>query len=211
MTVVCISRDVGAEGETVGRLVAERLGLRYLDEEVITRAAERGGVDEAQLADVEQRKRGIMRILEFLGDAGALTGVQSPEPPSLRTAREESHRAMIRGVVEEIADEGNAVICAHAASMAVAGRDGMLRVLVTASPEVRLDRLTESEGSREKAAKVIKDGEAGRAAYFKRFYSVDQELPTHYDLVVNTDLLRPEQAAEIIVHAAGVVDAASAK
>ena len=30
--VVCISREIGAEGETVGRLVAERLGLQYVDE-----------------------------------------------------------------------------------------------------------------------------------------------------------------------------------
>ncbi|MBA3366230.1 MAG: cytidylate kinase family protein, partial [Actinobacteria bacterium] len=37
--VVCISRELGAGGEQIGRLVAERLGLQYVDEEVIARAA----------------------------------------------------------------------------------------------------------------------------------------------------------------------------
>ena len=36
----------------------------------------------------------------------------------------------------------------------------------------------------------------------KRFYELDQELPTHYDLIVNTDALRPEQAVGLIVAAA---------
>ena len=69
--VVCISRETGAEGEAVGRAVAERLGLQYVDEEVIARAAERGGVDEDQLADAEQRKSRIRRVLELLTDAGS--------------------------------------------------------------------------------------------------------------------------------------------
>ena len=68
--VVCISRETGADGEAVGRAVAERLGLQYVDEEVIARAAERGGVDEEQLADAEQRKSRIRRVIELLTDAG---------------------------------------------------------------------------------------------------------------------------------------------
>jgi integrase len=43
--VICISRADGAGGEDVGREVASRLGFRYIDEEVIDRAAERGGID----------------------------------------------------------------------------------------------------------------------------------------------------------------------
>jgi len=46
----------------------------------------------------------------------------------------------------------NAVIVAHAASMALSGREGMLRVLITASPEVRIQRLTATEGRHERAA-----------------------------------------------------------
>jgi hypothetical protein len=204
LDVVCISRDLGAEGEAVGRLVADRLGLRYVDEEVITRAAERGGVAEDELADAEQRKSRIRRVVEMLADTGTVTATPGVEPSSVRAAREDSHRGLIRDVVEEVAEEGNAVIVAHAASMALAGRDRVLRVLVTASPEVRARRLADSEGGEKQAEKVVRESDAARANYFKRFYSIDDERPTHYDLVVNTDALAPEQAAEIIAHAAGV-------
>jgi cytidylate kinase len=53
------------------------------------------------------------------------------------------------------------------------------------------------------AAKSIKESDAARADYLRRFYNVSAELPTHYDLVINTDVLGIEQAAELIAHAAG--------
>jgi cytidylate kinase len=51
------------------------------------------------------------------------------------------------------------------------------------------------------AERVVKDEDAGRAAYLKRFYGVDQELPTHFDLVVNTDVLTAADAANVIIAA----------
>jgi cytidylate kinase len=198
--VVCISREIGAEGEAVGRAVAERLGLQYVDEEVITRAAERGGVDEGQLADTEQRKSRIRRVMELLTDAGTAAGAPGAEPASIRAEREEHQRGLIRAVIDEIASEGNAVIVAHAASMALAGTEGILRVLVTASPERRVARLVETEDvANADAARLVLESDQARAAYVRAFYGVEQELPTHYDLVVNTDVLGAEHAAEILV------------
>jgi cytidylate kinase len=104
----------------------------------------------------------------------------------------------------QTAERGSVVIVAHAASHALAGRDDVLRVLVTAPPSVRARRLAETSGvDPGAAAKKIKESDAARADYLKRFYGVDHELPTHYDLVVNTDRLTGDQAAEILTRAAG--------
>ena len=48
----------------------------------------------------------------------------------------------------------------------------------------------------------MKDSDAGRRDYLKRFYDVGEELPPTYDLVVNTDALSVELAAELVVRAA---------
>ena len=200
--VVCISRETGAEGEAVGRLVSEKLGLQYVDEEVIARAAERGGIEADAVSDVEQPKSRIRRVIDLLTDAGTVAGVPGVEPVSVRAEREDSYRGLIRGVIEEIAAAGNAVIVAHAASMALAGTKGILRVLVTASVEERVKRLVDGEGGNVDAARLVRESDAARAEYFRRFYEIEQELPAHYDLVLNTDVLSPEQAAEIVVFAA---------
>ncbi len=111
-------------------------------------------------------------------------------------------RALIRETIEQSAGRGGAVIVAHGASYAVPPGPEALRVLVTASLETRATRVRSTEGLDEaRAVRAVKDSDAGRRDYLRRFYDVDEELPTHYDLVVNTDVLSIEQAAELLSHA----------
>ena len=203
-TAVCISHAAGAGGEEVGRLVAERLGFLYVDEEIVARAAARGGVQAAEVASEERRKSLAARVLEAIAQGGDAWAMGGSVP--LGTGDELSSddiRVLIRETIEQTAARGNAVIVAHAASHAVRPGPTVLRVLVTASPETRAKRVADAEGlNQARAGRAVKDSDAGRADYLKRFYDVGEELPTHYDLVFNTDTLSVEQAAELVSRAA---------
>jgi len=196
--VVCISHSTGAEGEAVARSVAEQLDYRYVDDEVIEQAGEWAELAPAFVGDVERRKPLIRRMLGQVGDS-----TSAPVALSQREGRilpgDAELRELIKQVLSSIADEGSVVIVSHAASFALAGRD-VLRVLVTASPETRGRRLATREGIDERTAtRRLKEEDAGRADYLKRFYGVEQELSTHLDLVVNTDAVSAEKAGELIV------------
>jgi cytidylate kinase len=204
--VVCISRAVGAGGEEVGRLVADRLGYEYVDDEVVAQTAAKAGVDTGVVADEEERKSLASRVLQALARSGGAEGLAVGGMP-IHTTDEpapEDIRVLIRETIEQTAAQGNVVIVAHAASYALGEKPDVLRVLVTASPETRARRLGESENLDESAsAKAVKDSDAARRDYLKRFYGVGDESPTHYDVVLNTDKLAAAQAAELISLAAG--------
>ncbi len=198
-----MSRAVGAGGEEVGQLVAERLGFRYVNEEIVAAAAAKAGLDAEAVADAERRRSFIRRLLE-----GASAG-DSVETFAyggfVAAAASEDLRGVIRETIEEAAAQEDVVIVAHAASFALAGRPDVLRVFVTAPTPMRAERLAHAEGLETKdATKAIKDSDNARADYLRRFYEIDHELPTHYDLVLSTDGLSVEQAAEIVVAAASV-------
>jgi len=204
-TVICVSHATGAGGTDLGHLVADKLGFRLIDEEIVTRAAESQDVNVDDLSDVERRKSLLTRILSELARGAAMgspDGGMMIYAPELQPGRN-SLRALIRQAINETADEGNVVIVSHAASYALANRENVLRVLVTASPETRVRRLVDANGLDEKqATKSIGANDAGRADYLKRFYSVADELPTHYDLVINTDRIPVDQWSELVVNAA---------
>jgi Cytidylate kinase-like family len=202
--VVCISHSRGAGGEEVGRLVAARLGFLYVDEEIVSRVASRAGIDPAAVADEERRKPVVTRMLEALAqgsaEAWALAG---PPAQGGHELSGEDLRALIRETIEQTAARGNVVIVAHAASRAVSHLPEVIRVLVTASPETRAARIGGAGAlDQAQAVRVMRDSDRGRRDYLKRFYDVDEELPTHYDLVVNTDVLSAEQAAQLVLQAA---------
>jgi cytidylate kinase len=118
-------------------------------------------------------------------------------PPSVAS------RGLIQKVIYEVAEKGNVVIAAHAAGFHLAGMEGLLRVFVTASINVRVERLRQlTKLNTQDAKRAIEKDEKGREAYLRRFYDIRQELPTHYDLVINTDMITSSVAANLIVTAA---------
>lgn len=207
--IVCISRARAALGEEIGGLVAQRLDFRYVDEQVIQRAAQLAQVDPKLVAAVEQRQPLLRRVLDKLAAARDLVGPAAVafgvpmsgafDDPHGHRASADDLRLLIQAAIHEIAEQGRAVILAHAASMALAKRTDVVRVLVTASAATRAGRLAATNGlAADAAAAEIAASDRNRRDYFQRFYAVPEELPTHYDLVVNTDVLAPGHAAEAI-------------
>jgi hypothetical protein len=204
--VLAISPTDGSAGEQLGHVVARELGFQLVNEQIVAQAAREAGVTDEVVANVEKRKSLLHRLLEGLGEvgpAGAAGFTGYAAIPEDTGPNRDALRGLIRSVLEESAERGNAVIVAHAASLALGDRDDVLRVLITASPETRARRLAEARDIDEaEAKKVVASGDANRADYLKRFYGASAELPTHYDLVINTDRVTPEDAASLVLSAA---------
>jgi cytidylate kinase len=207
-TLICVSHCDGAGGDEVARLVADQLGLRYVDEEIVSAAAKKAGADPELVSDVEQRQPLLRRVLDELaatGGAGmAATGFAPPFPAESPPPRGDTLRRFIADAIEAVAAEGNVVIGSHGASFALGSRDDLLRVFVTAPPAARARRVAQQRGIDEtEAARQVRAADKARAVYLRRFYDVDREGPTQYDLVVNTAVLSPDEAANIVAQAAG--------
>jgi cytidylate kinase len=199
-TVICISGSDGSSAEEVAAAVGTALGFRVINEEITARAAAAAGVDRQAVEDVEQRKTARAKILDLLLSSSAASTGMLPLDSAAGNQPSDELRRLIRSAIEDFVAAGNVVILAHAASQLLAGRDHVLRVLVTASTRTRSARLTDSLGiPTKKADALVKNGDAGRAEYLKRFYGVERELPTQYDVVINTDQLSPEQGAAAVV------------
>jgi hypothetical protein len=196
--VIAIARTLSAGGESIGRMLAGDFGMRYVDNEIIDKAAALAGVTEKEISRVEGRKGLIERIFERFAEAFAPAGASAGLPATNPVAALPGYEQVIIDVIHETAKEGNAVIVAHGAAIALAGRKDVLRILVTASPETRIERLMALGRGNTTARQLIEESDASRAEFLLRFYQVEQELPTHYDLVINTDHLSAEQAAMVI-------------
>ena len=171
--VICISRTLGAAGEQLATVVAEKLGFRYADEDILSRAAKIAGVEADVIAASERSEGGA------------------------------TYAVAIEQAIRETASEGNVVIVAHGASIPLASEPRALRVLVTASPASRARRLAETDGIDEAGAnQAIAESDAARSSYLERIYGVTQELPTTYDVTINTDTMSIPKAARVVMQAA---------
>jgi cytidylate kinase len=170
---------------------------------VIEEAGEWAELAPAFVGDVERRRPFLDRVLGLMTPATTAAPVVPSKAEGRILPGDQELRQLIKQVLVSFADAGSVVIVAHAASFALAGRD-VLRVLVTASPETRAKRLAAERGVDDRmAARLVRSEDSGRANYLKQFYGIDNELPTYFDLVVNTDVMTLENAGATIVAAAG--------
>jgi hypothetical protein len=202
---VCVSFTQESEGDNIGQVVARELGFRYVSDEILSKAASLAGVEKERVAAAEQTQPLVERLLEMLSAAqssveamiagGGRSRAEAPASDELRST--------IREAIVEIGKAGGAVIVAHGASMALATDLSALRVLVTAPEETRIDRLVERTlVERAEASAKITESDDARREYFRNFYRLLDEAPTHYDLVLNTERIPRDLAVRMILTAA---------
>ena len=149
------------------------------------------------IADAERRQGFIERALSTLATSGATMAYEA----SIEHFNPHGDaEALIRAAIDAIAAEGSVVIGAHAAAMQLGGGPDVLRVLLTASEATRIARIRDEIGlDADAAAKALRESDKARRDYFRRFYHISDELPVHYDVIVNTDHVTFDQAIGLIV------------
>ena len=201
--VVTFSVQLGSGGNEIARHVADKLGYRFLDHEVISRAAEIAGVSPETIAAAERWPTFVERMLERL----ALTTVVSegvlPAPPTNAGAMmltSADYRALIEQVVHSLAEEGDCVIVGHAGQAILKQTPHVFKVLVHGSKDRRTQRLAILEGIDVKdAMERIKAYDSQRTAFFKHAYNLDWLDSSTYDIAINTDDVDDETAVSWIL------------
>jgi hypothetical protein len=186
--MVCVSREYGARGAEMGRMVAEQLGFRFYSQELIHDVAQEAHVRDQLVESLDERVQD--RISEWL--SGLIKrGVFAPS----------DYLRNLSKVVLTLGRHGKGVIIGRGAYFLL-DPQVTLRVRVIAPLETRVARIVSRDGlSREDArAKILRiDGE--RIAFNKQHYGADISDPSHYDLVVNAGTLGIEGAADLTVRA----------
>ena len=200
--VISISRQVGTAGEEVAQAVAKKLGLRFIDYQVIQRAAEEAGVSPETVSEAEHTPSLMTRILEALARNPSMPVAAWADPVPLAASplfTSADYRKFVEDVIRDLADQGDCVIVGHAAQVILRDRFDTVRVLVTGSAPARSRRIRAGMGVEEKdALKIIERTDNERLDYFRRFYETGWLTPSTYDLCISTDYLTPAQCAEVI-------------
>lgn len=196
MAVVTLSRQYGAGGLRVGPALAEALGFRFVDREIVEEAARRLGV---QPEVAEERDERAPAIVEEIGLALAAA---SPEF-GIAAVPELDDRAMAeatRRVILSLSDAGGYVILGRGSQAALAGRPDACHIALVGDLGDRARRIMEWQNVDEReAVSRCERADAERAGYLRHFYRKDIRDPLLYDAVLNTSRLGLEATAELAV------------
>jgi cytidylate kinase len=210
--VITLSVLAGSGGYSIAHHVADRLSLRYYDWEITSEAARRAGVEPSDVIASERVPGFFERMMSRLGAVSAISveggaGFADPSPAvwdtALQSFTSDTYRQVIEQVVEELANQGNAVIVGHAGGHILRERGNVLRVFITGSLARRSERLALEQGiDFVKAEGLVKQSDKDRRGLLKSLYNFDWLDSSNYDLTLNTDHLDVDFAADTVVGAA---------
>ena len=197
--LITISRQFAAGGSDVAQRVADALGWSVVDTAFVDRVAERAGVPAEEVARLEERAP------TFLERLARSTAMQFPElflPVSGPVAEFEEAKLVkiTRGLVTELASKGRLVLVGRAAAAVLAEASDAVHVRLVARRAFRVNVARIALGlAAEEAERRLDETDRNRELYHREFYNRDWHEATNYDLILNTERLGFDGAAELIV------------
>jgi cytidylate kinase len=200
--LITISRQYGAGGSEVARLVAEQLGWQVVDNEIVDLVARRAGLAREEVEWQDERVPGFVeRLARAL--AASSQEYTVPEIGVAVRAEEPSLVRLTEMVVKEVAAMGKVVLVGRAAPAVIGQLPDAIHVKVIAPPAFRIRYAQESDHlEARQAQRKVEEMDAQRARYHRDHYGRDWDDPSHFDMVLNTALLGFPGAADLVVRRA---------
>jgi cytidylate kinase len=179
-------------------LIATRLGLKYVDREVLHLAAREFGCSEETVAARQERVASFWeRIL------GGLT-FGTPEapytPPPLRNFTDEELFEKQTEILKRIASRHDCVVIGWAGVHTIPKHTGLFSVFCHAPTAFRIRRIMELYGgTQEEARLMLEESDEMRKRYFSEMTGHDWACAENYNLSIDTSLFPLEEVAELIV------------
>lgn len=185
--VITISREFGSGGRTVGKALADKLGISCYDSEIIEKVAEKSGFDKEYIAD----KGEYVRSTPLSGIFRSNYNYQS--------SNEDIIWALQAKVINEIADEGPCVIVGRCADYILRERENILKVFICADMKYRAERIVSVYGEKKDSPeKRLKDKDKRRSSYYQIFTDMKWGDARNYDLSLNAGKLGIDGCVDIL-------------
>jgi len=198
MCIVTIRGELGSGAPEIGKLVADKLQIDYIDREIIAKIAEEIHRPKQDIEAKEMPPGTLLgRIIEALGHSGYYQAAYLPtwEIPLDDTR----YLTGLESVIKELAETGSFVIRGRGSQFILKDFPDAFHVLVVAPLELRMKRVMESLQLDEEAAKKeVERFGSSRHEFTKRYFHAELEDSLNYDLVINTQRLIFEDAASVI-------------
>ena len=194
--VITIGRELGSGGRTIGKAVAEKLGVAYYDRELIDAAAKESGLSPDFIEKNEQAVTGSFLYNIAMGNSYSY-GMLGLAGTNTLPLTMQVFLAQQKVILEYT--KNPCVIVGRCADYILRDREDVLKVFIYSDLEKRAQRAIERYGcDRKKALDLIAKSDKGRARHFATFTDWDWGDRSNYDLMVNSGSVGIERSVEII-------------
>ena len=201
--VITINRELGSGGRTVGRILAEKLGVPFYDKAIIKALEEKYNLNIDEIERLKSRSNSWWTDFERIVSLGPGLNLNNETNYWGYNSDSVTTNMLFKAekeILEGIAHDESCVIAGRLAFFVLKAHPNHMSIFIQASMEYRLERVMRKQNvSEEEAAKLIKKIDKMREEYVKNFAQTSRYDTRNYDLVINMDGKTEEYVADRIL------------
>lgn len=203
--VYTIGREFGSMGLVVGEKLAERLGIKYYDKELLQQAAKESGFCEEIFENHDEKPSNsfLYSLVMDTYSAGNYAATPFLDMPL-------NHKVFLAqfDTIKNIAAKESCVIVGRCADYALANQPDVINIFVRAELEDRIKIVSKRlDLSENKAKDLILKNDKQRASYYNYYTSKKWGDTSSYDLTINTSKISVDNAVDLILDFSRYMDA----
>ena len=195
--VITINREVGAGGRTIGRKLAEKLGVNFYDKAIVEGLTKKFNLSIERIEEIKAQKKTwwndfnnyYSSLVNSDGDADS--GLVVDDAAIFETEKR---------ILEEIAEQTSCVIAGRTGFMVFRDYPNHLNIFIQASFKHRVQRVMRRQNiSEQDACYIIEKLDKNREAYIKKHEDTSRYDTRNYQLVLSMDNMTEDDAVDIIM------------
>ncbi len=200
--VITINREVGTGGRTVGRILAQKLGVKYCDKTVIDGLTHKFGLSPERIEEIKAQKKSwwndINNYYQTLVNSAGMP--MEAEVKLDNATMYETEKC----ILQEVASQTSCVVAGRTGFMVFRDWPNHLSVFIQASMEHRVQRIMRRQNvSEQEARDIIEKMDTTREAYIKKYEKTSRYDTRNYQLVISADGKTEEEMADFILQYIG--------
>jgi len=193
--IITISREFGSGGRTIGQKIADKLGYKFYDSEIIERVMIESGLSKEIVEKYDEYATHKNSFLYSIAVNSSITAMDAYQGTSFAN---QVQIAQIK-VINEIAKQGNCVIIGRGADYILRNREDVLNVFIYADMEFKANRVLSIYGATEKRIEDrIKDKDTKRRVFYRAFTMREWGAYQNYHLMLDSGVVGIDRCADII-------------
>ena len=192
--VIVIGRQYGSGGRSLGKKLAEKLGVQYYDKELLSETADSLGFSKELFMKADERKPSFFRSFVSFNYGSPSAAFSSYVLSDDNLYRAQSH------VIKAIAEKGPCIIVGRTADYVLRDHPGLISVFVHAPIEHRAKTIIsrgEAE-TEEKAMEKARKLDRSRESYYNFFTNRNWGHADNYHLTFDSSVVSIDDIADLI-------------
>ena len=196
--VITINREAGSGGRTVGRKLAEKLGVKYCDKAIVEGLTKKFGLSIERIEEIKAQKKSWWKDINNYYNT-LINSASQPMDAQVKLDNTSIFETEKR-ILQELAAQSSCVVAGRTGFMVFRQWPNHLNIFIQASMEYRVKRIMNKENvSDEKARNIIAKLDADRETYIKKYEDTSRYDTRNYQLVISMDDLSEDEAVELIM------------